>query len=158
MSCLKACGRSRHGHQITYLLGDREGLASRVLHKGIDEAAARENGCMRQARSQQLIDCHDCGQGVSFSAQSCPHCGSTEPAGSPELSPRALRKLRVEETNDRRLIIITLLCCGLGVLYGAVMSPGGSAALWSGLGFGFVGAVIGVPAAFIINVSRNLFD
>lgn len=54
--------------------------------------------------------------------------------------------------------MMTLLCCGLGVLYGLVMSRGGTAMLWNGMAYGFVGTVIGVPAAFIINVSRNLFD
>jgi hypothetical protein len=113
---------------------------------------------MGQAKRRELIGCHDCGEGVSFTAASCPHCGSTEPSGPVVLSRRAIRKLRAEETNDRRLLVITLFCCGLGILYGVVMGPGGSGSLWSGLAYGFVGAVIGVPAAFIINVSRSLYD
>jgi hypothetical protein len=113
---------------------------------------------MVQAKRRELIGCHDCGGGVSFTAVACPHCGSTEPSGPYVLSRRAIRKLRAEQTNDRRLVTVTLLCCGLGVLYGLVMSRGGTAMLWNGMAYGFVGTVIGVPAAFIINVSRNLFD
>ena len=95
---------------------------------------------------------------MSFTASSCPHCGSTEPTGTYVHSRRALRKLRGEATNDRRLLIVTLACCGLGFAYGAVMGPGGAASIWGALAYGFVGAVIGVPAAFIINVTRHLFE
>jgi hypothetical protein len=107
---------------------------------------------------RELIACHDCGEGVSFTAASCPHCGSTEPVGPYVHSRRELRKLRVEAANDRRLVIVTLACCALGIVYGAVMGPGGAASFWGGLAYGFVGAVIGVPAAFIINVTRHWFD
>jgi len=112
----------------------------------------------REARRQELIDCHDCGNRVSFSAVACPHCGSTEPAGPVIQSRRELRRLRVEAVNDRRLVVVTLLCAGLGIVYGAVTGAGGTASLWPALGYGFIGAVIGVPAAFIINISRGLFD
>src|SRR5690349_2974141 len=111
---------------------------------------------MAQAKQRELIVCHDCGGGVSFTASSCPHCGSTEPAGPYVHSRRELRKLRVEATNDRRLVIVTLACCAIGFVSGAVMGQGGAASLGSGLAYGFVGAVIGVPAAFIINVTRHL--
>jgi hypothetical protein len=113
---------------------------------------------MSQANRRELIGCYDCGQGVSFTASFCPHCGSTEPAGPYVQSRRELRKLRIEVTNDHRLVTVTLACCGVGAFYGAVMGPGGLVSLWSGLAYGLVGAVIGVPAAFIINVSRNFFD
>src|ERR1700761_3240898 len=113
---------------------------------------------MAQAKGRELIACHDCGGGVSFTAASCPHCGSTDAPRPYVHSRRELRKLRVEATNDRRLIIVTLACCCLGFAYGAVMGPGGPASLWGGLSYGFVGAVIGVPAAFIINVTRHWFD
>jgi hypothetical protein len=73
-------------------------------------------------------------------------------------SRRELRKLRAEASNDRRLVIVTLACCGIGLTYGAVMAPDAASSLWGGLAYGFVGAVIGVPAAFIINVTRHLFD
>lgn len=95
---------------------------------------------------------------MSFTASSCPHCGSIEPTGPYVHSRQELRKLRVEAGNDRRLVIVTLLCCGLGFAAGALMGPGGAASIWNGLAYGFVGAVIGVPAAFIINVTRHLFE
>ncbi|WP_245509221.1 hypothetical protein [Bradyrhizobium zhanjiangense] len=47
----------------------------------------------------------------------------------------------------------TLLCCFVGVAYGAVM-----VGWWGAIGYGALGAVIGVPAGFIINTSRHLFD
>ncbi|MGC2774400.1 MAG: hypothetical protein WA418_02060 [Bradyrhizobium sp.] len=112
----------------------------------------------RQAKRQELIDCRDCGNGVSFSAVACPHCGSTEPAGPVVQSRRELRRLRIEATNDRRLVVVTLLCAAIGIVYGAVMGAGGPASLWAALGYGFVGAIIGVPAAFVINVTRGLLD
>jgi len=112
----------------------------------------------RRVTQQELIDCHDCGNGVSFSAAACPHCGSTEPAGPAVQSRRELRRLRIEAANDRRLVVVTALCAGLGILYGAVMGAGGAASLWAALGYGFVGAVIGVPAAFVVNITRGLFD
>lgn len=113
---------------------------------------------MDKNRRRELVACHDCGQEISFSAVSCPRCGSTEPVGPYVHSRQELRKLRVEAINDRRLVVVTLVCCGLGFAYGAVMGPGGTASIWSGLAYGFVGAVIGVPAAFIINVTRHLFE
>jgi len=112
----------------------------------------------RHATGQELIACHECGNGVSFSAAACPHCGSTEPAGPVVQSRRELRRLRIEADNDRRLVVVTLLCAALGALYGAVMGAGGALPLWAALGYGFVGMVIGVPAAFLINVTRDLFD
>ncbi|CCD95296.1 conserved exported hypothetical protein [Bradyrhizobium sp. ORS 375] len=66
--------------------------------------------------------------------------------------------MRIEAANDRRLVVVTTLCAGLGTLYGAVMGAGGLASGWTALFYGFVGAVIGVPAAFVINISRSLFD
>jgi hypothetical protein len=73
-------------------------------------------------------------------------------------SRQELRKLRIEAKNDRRLVVVTLACCAIGLTYGAVMGPGGTASLWTSLAYGFVGAVIGVPAAFIVNVTRHLFE
>jgi hypothetical protein len=113
---------------------------------------------MAQSKGRELIACHDCGGGVSFTASHCPHCGSTEPTGPYVHSRSELRKLRVEAANDRRLVIVTVACCGLGIMYGALMGPGGAASFWGSLGYGFVGAVIGVPAAFIINMTRHWWD
>lgn len=113
---------------------------------------------MGQNKRRELIGCHDCGEQVSFSAAFCPHCGSTEPSGPYIQNARERRKLRAEAMNDRRLVTVTLICCAIGAAYGAVMAPGGIASWWGALSYGFIGAVIGVPAAFIVNVSRSLFD
>ncbi|WP_439373473.1 hypothetical protein [Bradyrhizobium sp. DASA03120] len=48
---------------------------------------------------------------------------------------------------------MTALCSGIGFFYGAVMIGAVGA-----FGYGLLGAIIGVPAAFIINVSRRIFD
>jgi len=113
---------------------------------------------MNKSVRRELVVCHDCGGGVSFTASSCPHCGSTEPTGPYVHNRQELRKLRIEAANDRRLVIVTLACCAIGFAYGAVMGPGGTASVWGVLAYGFVGAVIGVPAAFVINVTRHLFE
>ena len=101
---------------------------------------------------KELISCHDCGGQVSFSAQRCPHCGSTEQAGPYVHSSRQARLHRIEARNDRTVISMLVLCCGIGLLYGAV--TGG---MWPAIGYGLVGAIIGVPGGFIINISRRLF-
>jgi hypothetical protein len=54
----------------------------------------------------ELISCHDCGNGVSFTALACPHCGSTEPSGPYIRSRKEARRYRIEERNDRILITI----------------------------------------------------
>jgi hypothetical protein len=111
---------------------------------------------MEQAARPELIGCYDCGGGVSFSASSCPHCGSTQPSGPYVLSARELKRHRIEEKNDRRLVVVTALCCGAGVAFGVLTASGPWSAILGGLGFGFVGLALGAPAAFIINVSRML--
>jgi hypothetical protein len=111
---------------------------------------------MGQAARQELIGCYDCGEEVSFSAWDCPHCGSTQLSGPYVLSARELKRHRIEERNDRRLVAVTTLCCVLGVAFGVLTASGPWSVVLGGLGFGFVGLVVGVPAAFIINVSRML--
>jgi hypothetical protein len=101
---------------------------------------------------QELIGCYDCGEAVSFSAASCPRCGSREHSGSYVQGPREQRLHRIEERNDQTLIGMLVLCTGIGFFYGAVM--GGA---WPAVGYGLVGAFIGAPAGWIINVSRRLF-
>jgi hypothetical protein len=59
----------------------------------------------------------------------------------------------VEQRNDQTLMGMLLLCTGIGIFYGALI--GGT---WPAIGYGFVGAVIGAPAGFIIIVSRRLFE
>lgn len=111
---------------------------------------------MGQDARQELIGCHDCGEAVSFSAGNCPHCGSTQPCGPYVLSVGELKRHRIEEKNDRRLVAVTALCCVLGVAFGVLTASGPWSAIMGGLGFGFVGLAVGAPAAFIINVGRML--
>lgn len=110
-----------------------------------------------QTPSPELIGCHDCGGAVSFSASRCPHCGSAEPSGPYVLSAREQKRHRIEERNDNTLIMVTLACCAGGVAFGVLTASTASSAIWGGLGYGLVGAFIGVPAAFILNMSRSLF-
>lgn len=107
---------------------------------------------MGMVQPQELIDCSDCGGRVSFSAAACPHCGSREPAGPYVHSPREQRRHRIEERNDQTVIGMLVLCTGIGFFFGAV--TGGA---WPAVGYGLVGAIIGVPGGFIINISRRLF-
>ncbi|SFI32831.1 hypothetical protein SAMN05216525_107132 [Bradyrhizobium sp. Gha] len=108
---------------------------------------------MKRSHAQkELIDCHDCGAPVSFSAAACPTCGSREPTG-PYVQSRAERlRHRAEEKNDHTLLAMTVLCLGIGFSYGSLMvGP------WGAVGYGLIGVIIGVPAGFIMNVSRRLF-
>lgn len=105
--------------------------------------------------SRELISCHDCGNGVSFSAASCPHCGSIEPSGSYRLNAREARRLRIEERNDRRLILMTVGLAAIGVFYGLETSSSPLGTLITAPLYGFVGAAIGAPLAFAINMTRN---
>ncbi|MCP3463129.1 hypothetical protein [Bradyrhizobium sp. CCGUVB23] len=108
---------------------------------------------MKESKTQlELIGCYDCGTPVAFSAVACPTCGSSEPLGPYVHSPRELKLHRIEEKNDQTLMSMTLLCCGIGLFLGALI--GG---IWAAFGYGLVGAIIGVPAGFIINVSRRIF-
>lgn len=101
---------------------------------------------------RELIGCHDCGGAVSFSAVACPHCGSREPSGPYVQSSRERRLHRIAERNDQTVMGMLVLCTGIGFFFGAV--TGG---VWPAVGYGLVGTIIGVPAGFIINLSRRLF-
>lgn len=104
-------------------------------------------------KPEELAGCHDCGKQVSFSAAACPHCGSREPFGHYVPSRREQRRRRIEERNDQTLVAMTVLCTGIGFFFGAV--TGG----WlPAMGYGVVGAIIGVPGAFIINMTRHMFE
>ncbi|WP_128948548.1 MULTISPECIES: hypothetical protein [Bradyrhizobium] len=98
-----------------------------------------------------MIKCYDCGGSISFSAIAWPHCGSREPAGPYTQSSRERRQHRIEEKNDQTLIGVAAMCSGMGALYGAV-----TAGALSAFGYGLLGAIIGVPTGFIVNVSRRL--
>jgi hypothetical protein len=103
----------------------------------------------------ELIACHDCGNGVSFSALACPHCGSTEPSGPYQFSRKEARRIRIEERNDRRLILMTAGLAAVGAFYGMETSSSALGALASATGYGFLGAAIGAPLAFAMNVTRS---
>jgi hypothetical protein len=101
---------------------------------------------------QELIGCHDCGKAVSFSAAACPNCGSREPSGPHIMSRHEQRMFRHEDRNDQTLLGMLVLCGGVGFCLGAL--TGGT---WPAVGYGLVGALVGLPAGFVINVSRRLF-
>lgn len=108
------------------------------------------------AVKSELIKCHDCGGAVSFRAANCPHCGSMEPAGPYVRNRREARKHRIEERNDRNLVVVSLACGLIGALYGAAGSASTFGAVVAGFGYGLLGVLIGVPLAFAINITRNL--
>jgi hypothetical protein len=72
---------------------------------------------MRVAQTE-LINCHDCGRPISFSARACPGCGSLEPAGPYVQSRREQRRLRREERNDHTLFVNVIGCAPGGAFYG----------------------------------------
>ena len=103
----------------------------------------------------ELIRCHDCGNAVAFTAGSCPHCGSSEPRGPYVHSRRERRRHRFEQRNDNTLAVATAACTVGGVAYGAIIANGTFLALMLGLGYGFVGLLVGVPVGFVINMTRH---
>jgi hypothetical protein len=112
---------------------------------------------MPQMRTE-LIDCHDCGRPISFSAVSCPHCGSTEPSGPYKFSKKQLRGIRVEQRNDQMLVITAVACSCAGALYGILLSSSTFGAILAGLGYGAIGLLTGVPIGFAINMTRGLLE
>jgi hypothetical protein len=103
----------------------------------------------------ELISCDDCGWSVSFSA-ACPNCGSREPSGPYRHNNRKeARRLRIEEKNDKNLIIVMTALGAVGAFYGFETSSNSLGALMLGFCYGFVGVVIGEPLAFAINITRN---
>jgi hypothetical protein len=107
------------------------------------------------AKPMELINCYDCGKPVSFSAAACPQYGSIEPSGPYRHNRREIRRHRIEERNDRTLIVFMRARRGRGVLW-----PPKTGSSWVSeavftLLYGFVGVVAAVPIAFAINVTRN---
>jgi hypothetical protein len=111
---------------------------------------------MRKMIRAELIDCHDCGRPVSFSAVSCPHCGSTETSGSYVFSKKEARRLRIEQRNDETLAVTTVACGCAGALYGILLGSSTFAAIMAGIGYGVLGLLVGVPIAFAINFTRGI--
>ena len=54
------------------------------------------------------------------------------------------------------LILTTAGCCCAGALYGIMLSSSTLGAIASGVGYGLLGLLVGVPVAFAINVTRRL--
>jgi hypothetical protein len=111
----------------------------------------------RMRHTRKLITCHDCGAPVSFSATVCPRCGSQEPAGPYVFNERERRQHRIEERNDRNLIVIASIFGVVGALYGVDSSAGGLEAFVRAVGYGLGGILFGVPIAFGINMTRSLW-
>jgi len=110
---------------------------------------------MHAARTE-LINCHDCGKAISFSATTCPNCSSLEPGGPYVHSRGERRRFRGEARNDHTLLIAVLGCALAGALYGAVTASGTFTAILFGLLYGCLGALLGAPVAFVINVTRRV--
>lgn len=110
-----------------------------------------------RARAPELIECHDCGQAVSFSAASCVQCGSREPAGPYVHSPREMRRLRAEAYNDRTLILSVVGCGCIGASFGALTASGPIMMVFSAAFYGLIGVLLGTPIGFVINMTRHIF-
>lgn len=105
---------------------------------------------MKNART---ADCYDCGKPVSFSAIRCLHCGSREPLGSPEMTYKAAHSHRIEERNDRNLIV-TALCLGVvGGYYGWSTSSSTVGAVVAAVIYGLLGLAVGAPLGFAANLA-----
>jgi hypothetical protein len=102
-----------------------------------------------------LINCHDCGQPVSRKATSCPTCGSAEPSGPYQFTEKEIRRHRIEERNDRNLIVTMMILGAIGAFYGVETGSDALSAIVGALIDGFVGLSIAVPLAFAINLTRN---
>jgi hypothetical protein len=77
---------------------------------------ARPHWSRLDIRPMKTITCHDCEKARSFSAAACLQCGSIEPRGPYRHSRREIRRNRIEERNDRTLIMFIV---SLGAIYGA---------------------------------------
>jgi rRNA maturation protein Nop10 len=105
----------------------------------------------------EVISCHDCKRLVSFTAISCPHCGSTEAAGPYRFSKREARRYRIEDRNDNNLVITSLAFGAIGAAYGVLANiPSVWASTLGALAYGFLGLSVGVPVAFTVNMMRHL--
>ena len=59
---------------------------------------------------------------VSFTAAACPNCGSREPSGPYRHNRKEARRLRIEEKNDKNLIIVMTALGAIPALYGVETS------------------------------------
>ena len=79
----------------------------------------------------ELINCHDCGLSVSFSAAACPNCGSRATFRLYRFSAREARRLGAEDRSDRTLILMTVGLGAVGAFYGAAKPVPAPLARWS---------------------------
>ena len=93
---------------------------------------------------------------MSFSATTCPNCGSLEPGGPYVHNKRELRRFRGEARNDHTLLIAVLGCAIGGAFFGAVTASNTFTAIVFGLLYGCLGALIGTPVALVINMTRHV--
>ena len=107
---------------------------------------------MRRQAPKGLIGCHDCGNAVSLSAAACPHCGARQHPKLYSMSRRERQLIGIEARNDRTLVGMLALCTFVGAFWGA--ATGG---FWSTVGYGVIGFLVGVPAGFVVNLTRRLF-
>jgi uncharacterized membrane protein YeaQ/YmgE (transglycosylase-associated protein family) len=98
---------------------------------------------------------HDCEKPVSFSATACPQCGSIEPREPYRHNRREIGRHRIEERNDRTLILFMVVLGATGAVYGAKTGSTWVDEVAFMLLYGFVGVVGGVLIVFAINVTRT---
>jgi hypothetical protein len=109
---------------------------------------------MALVEPMELIKCHDCGKPVSFTASACPNCGSREPAGSYRFNTRERRRHRIEERNDRNMVLTAVVLGAIGIIYGVETSSSTLGATVYALLYGFIGVSTGVLLAFAMNLLR----
>jgi hypothetical protein len=102
----------------------------------------------------ETIDCHDCGNFVSFSAIRCPHCGSSEPSGPYRMSAKEARRHRAEYRNDKRLAATALTFAFLGGAYGFATSTGMFGAIFWVSAYSLFGLLVGIPVGAALNILR----
>ncbi|KWV57270.1 hypothetical protein AS156_40170 [Bradyrhizobium macuxiense] len=96
----------------------------------------------------ELTDCYDCDSPISFSAITCPHCGSTEPSGPYRHSRKEQKRLGAEARNDNRMVFITVVCIAVGIIVAALTGHG----IFFAASLGVLGALVGPPVAFVVNM------
>jgi hypothetical protein len=103
----------------------------------------------------EVINCHDCKKPVSFSAAYCPHCGSREPSGSYQANKKEVHGYRIEEKNDRTVIVALTVSGAIGSILGFLTSPSGYNPMIAVAVLGFAAMFLGVLIAFVVNMIRT---
>lgn len=71
-------------------------------------------------------------------------------------SGRELRRHRIEERNDRTLMLAVVGCGLFGAIFGVMTASGTFGAALAGVSYGTVGVLIGAPVGFVINMTRHI--